>query len=634
MTMTAVNRAHVAHILGFPRIGAQRELQFAVQAFCRGDACESSLLATAAALRTRHWQMQADAGMDFVCVGDFAWYDHVLSTLALLGALPARFGVAPEALDLRSYFRMAQGDDVHAAMEPRPWFDTAYQYLVPEWTPELRFDGGVDWLFDELSQAQRQGHRAKVVLLGPLSLLYLGKLGGGLNHALDLLPQAVAGYARLLTRLRTRDVALVQIDEPILALPLQPQWRAAFAEAYAELVTVAPDLLLTTYFGAVDEHLELLRALPVAGVHIDGVSAPKQLQIFAEQWPQDKVLSVGIVDGRNIWRCDLDAALAQLQALQSRLGKRLWLSASCSLLHVPVDLDNEPKLDRELKSWLAFARQKLGEIALLKQALQGNKQDVAEQFDAARNALARRRSSPRVRNALVQQRLQQSAADANGCTTLPVLSRTYAQHLSENVQLRQVRMAYQCGEIGHLDYLEAMREGIRAAVLSQEALALGELIHDPAAGQDSAQYFAEQLWGYGFTANGWVQRDGSSSDKPPFIYADIYRAEAISVGWLQFAQSLSQKPLRGLLPGPLRLLQCAFVRDDQPRAMTALQIALALRDEVMDLEKIGIGVIQQDEPDLMLFGAAQNGIDGAGLCDDLLQVLIEQGGASLEGMPA
>jgi len=616
MTMAAASGAHIAHILGFPRIGAQRELQCAVQAFCNDDARESTLQATAAALRLRHWQAQADGGMDFVCVGDFAWYDHVLSTLALLGALPARFGFDPQTLDLRGYFSMAHGDDVHAAMALRPWFDTAYHYLVPEWTPGLRFDGGVDWLFDELSQAQQQGHRAKVVLLGPLSLLYLGKLGAGLNHALDLLPQALAGYRRLLARLREQDVELVQIDEPILALPLPPQWRVAFGGVYAGLAEVAPELLLTTYFDAVDEHLELLCSLPVAAVHIDGVSAPAQLQVFAEHWPQDRVLSVGIVDGRNIWRCDLDAALAQLQALQVKLGKRLWLASSCSLLHVPVDLDNEHKLDRELKSWMAFAVQKLDEIALLKQALQGDTagvgDTVASKFAAARSALAARRNSPRVRNALVQKRLQRlSAADASRCSALsarrgaqqarwqlPVAPRTSTEVWPHNAQFRHASAAYQRGEIGHLDYLQTLRDGIRATVASQESQGLDVLIYDPTAGKERARFFAEQLWGYGFTANGWVQRDGDSCDKPPFIYADIYRPEAISVGWARFAQSLTQKPLKGLLPGPLSLLQWAFVRDDQPRASTALQIALALRDEVADLEQAGIGMIQMDEPAL------------------------------------
>ncbi|WP_051516536.1 5-methyltetrahydropteroyltriglutamate--homocysteine S-methyltransferase [Herbaspirillum sp. RV1423] len=606
-----------AHVLGFPRIGAQRELKFAMESFWKGQTDEAALRATGRQLRARHWQAQAAAGMDYLTVGDFAWYDQVLGTLALLGALPARFGLDAGKLDLAGYYTMARGNKEHFAMEMTKWFDTNYHYLVPEWTPELSFDGGVDWLFDEIAEAQSQtqSHQVKVVLLGPLSLLYLGKVKSGPQHKsdlhkLDLLPKVVAGYQKLLARLRDQGVALVQIDEPILALELGKEWLDAFPPVYTTLVSAAPPLLLTTYFDTVSEHADLLRSLPVAGVHLDGVRGASQLQGFADTWPQDKVLSVGIVDGRNIWRCDLDAALAMLQPLHDKLGGRLWVASSCSLLHVPVDLADESKLDVEIKGWLAFAMQKLEEIVVLKHALGGNADAVAGRFAAARAALGSRRSSPRIHNALVQKRLKAvTEADAERTSgfpariavqqqrwNLPAFPTTTIGSFPQTPQIRQVRAAYKRGEIGHLDYMNKMRDEIRLVVEKQEELGLDVLVHGEPERNDMVEYFGEQLWGYAFTANGWVQSYGSRCVKPPFIYGDVYRPEAMTVGWSRFAQSLTQKPMKGMLTGPVTMLQWSFVRDDQPRSTTALQIALALRDEVCDLEKSGIGMIQIDEP--------------------------------------
>jgi 5-methyltetrahydropteroyltriglutamate--homocysteine methyltransferase len=601
--------AGLAHVLGFPRIGAQRELPLAMEAFWRGDMDEAALRSTAQQLRAQHWQAQAAAGLDLVCVGDFAWYDHVLGTLALLGAWPRRFQVPAQALGLQDYYLMARGNAQHAAMQSATWFDTSYHYLVPEWQPDTAFEHGVDWLFEELAEAQAQGYRAKVVLLGPLSLLYLGQTGAGLAQALALLPRALAAYRRVLARLREQGVELVQIEEPILALELATPWLQAFATAYRELAEAAPPLLLTTCFGSVSEHVGWLRNLPVAGVHVDGVRDAAQLQEFAAQWPHDKVLSVGIVDGRNIWRCDLDAALALLLPLQEQLGERLWLGTSCSLLHVPVDLASEPALDAELKSWLAFARQKLDEVVLLKQALSGQQEAVAGQFAAARAALAQRRQSPRIRNAVVQQRMQRVAPEERrrpallerqahrDCSSAP----TTISALPQTPQLHAVRAAYQQGTIGHLDYLLKMRDEIRHLVQQQEQMGLEVVMHGEPERHDRVEYFAQQLWGYGVTTNGWVQSLGALCVKPPFIYGDIYRPEPMTVGWSQFAQSLTARPVKGRLTGPLTMLQWSFVRDDQPRASTALQLALAVHEEASDLEKAGIGMIQIDEP---AFGAA------------------------------
>jgi 5-methyltetrahydropteroyltriglutamate--homocysteine methyltransferase len=599
-----------AHILGFPRIGANRELKFALESFWRGETDEATLHDTGRALRARHWSLQAQAGIDWVTVGDFAWYDHVLNTLALLGAIPARFKFDPQRLSMADYFTLARGSGEHFAMEMTKWFDTNYHYLVPEWTPEVSFDGGLDWLFDEVAEALTDGHRAKVTLLGPLTLLYLGKIKSGLGHKLDLLPRVVTGYQNVLQRLQAAGVEWVQIDEPILALELDAAWRDAFMPTYAALAKTAPPLLLATYFDEVQEHASLLRELPVAGIHLDLVRGAGQLGHFLKDWPQQRVLSAGIVDGRNIWRADLDGALAELLPAQRSLGDRLWVAPSCSLLHVPVDLEHETKLDDELKSWLAFATQKLDEIAVLKRALNAGVTAVEPQFSAARTAIAARKASTRIHNPLVQKRLEKvSDADAQRAAdfstrivrqqakwNLPAFPTTTIGSFPQTAEIRQARAAYKRADIGHLDYLNRMRDEIRLAVRRQEELGLDVLVHGEPERNDMVEYFGEQLWGYGFTANGWVQSYGSRCVKPPFIYGDVYRPEPMTVGWSQFAQSLTDKPMKGMLTGPVTMLQWSFVRDDQPRATTALQIALALRDEVCDLEKAGIGMIQIDEP--------------------------------------
>ncbi|HWT71703.1 MAG TPA: 5-methyltetrahydropteroyltriglutamate--homocysteine S-methyltransferase [Oxalicibacterium sp.] len=599
-----------AHILGFPRIGAQRELKFAVESFWRGERMPADLQQTGKTLRQRHWAVQAQAGLDFVSVGDFAWYDQVLNTLALLGALPTRFRFDPSRLSLNEYFTLARGNAEHFAMEMTKWFDTNYHYLVPEWTADVRFDGGVDWLFEENAEARALGHQTKVTLVGPLTLLYLGKIKSGINDKLELLPRAIAGYQRVLARLREAGVQWVQIDEPILALELDQSWIDAYAPTYASLTQGAPSLLLATYFDQVRKHSALLRSLPVAGVHLDLVRGAGQLDDFIAGWPSDRVLSAGVVDGRNIWRADLELALAALQPLQKVLGDRLWVSSSCSLMHVPVDLAHEDKLDAELKSWLAFAAQKVNEIAALKRALNGEKSAVAQQFAAAAVAIAARQTSPRIHNPLVQKRLRNLSAIPATRTTpfserivkqqakyrLPAFPTTTIGSFPQTQDIRQARAQHKRGEIGHLDYLNRMREEIRHVVKKQEELGLDVLVHGEAERNDMVEYFGEQLWGYGFTANGWVQSYGSRCVKPPFIYGDVYRPEAMTVGWSEFAQSLTDKPMKGMLTGPVTMLQWSFVRDDQPRDTTAMQIALALRDEVLDLEKAGIGMIQIDEP--------------------------------------
>ncbi|GGX22358.1 5-methyltetrahydropteroyltriglutamate--homocysteine S-methyltransferase [Undibacterium macrobrachii] len=604
----------IAHILGFPRIGAQRELKFAQEAFWRGEINEATLRDVGSDLRARHWALQQEAGLDFVTVGDFAWYDQVLSTLSLFGALPIRYGFDGQHTSLENYFTAARGNAQHVAMEMTKWFDTNYHYLVPEWTADTEFQlQKNNALLEEVRQAQQLGHRVKVSLLGPLSLLYLGKVKSGLNSSLDLLHKILPAYQNLLSALQEIGVEWVQIDEPILVVDLSPEWLRAFQPSYQLLSAKAPKLLLTTYFDAVAEHADLLHRLPVDGVHIDVVRAPQQLDALLKDWPQGRVLSLGVIDGRNIWRADLSTLLQRYLPVHAQLqAKRapLWLAASCSLLHVPVDLDVENKLDPELRSWLAFAVQKLTEIVSLKHALDGRLETVQAQFTLADAALQSRRVSKRIHIDAVQKRLTQvQHSDAERKSPfaqriiaqqqrfdLPLFPTTTIGSFPQTTTIRQARAAYKRGGLKHLEYLEAMRAEIAHVVAAQEKIGLDVLVHGEAERNDMVEYFGEQLWGYGFTQFGWVQSYGSRCVKPPFIYGDVCRPEAMTVTWSAYAQSLTQKPMKGMLTGPITMLQWSFVRDDQPRSTTALQIALALRDEVADLEKAGIGMIQIDEP--------------------------------------
>ncbi len=601
------------HTLGYPRIGAQRELKFALESFWKGATTEADLRATGRTLRERHWNAQREAGLDLVTVGDFAWYDQVLQTAALLGALPTRYGFDPARLTLAQSFVLARGNADHAAMEMTKWFDTNYHYLVPELTPDLQdrqWGPGTEWLFDEVREAQAAGHRVKVVLLGPVTFLHLAKARGGLADKLSLLPQLLQAYAAVLQRLATLGVEWVQIDEPALVLDLPKAWAEAFGPAYATLAAAdGPRLLLATYFEAASHHAALIKSLPVAGVHLDLVRAPQQLEAFAP-WPADKILSAGVVDGRNIWRTDLEHTLARIVPLAQSLGERLWLAPSCSLLHVPVDLAAETRLDDELKGWLAFARQKLDELALIKRALVEGRAAAQDALADNAAAIASRAASRRVHNERVKKRgAAIRAQDAERAApyparaeaqqarlNLPLLPTTTIGSFPQTPEIRQARAQYKRGELQALAYLERMRAEIADVVRRQEALGLDMLVHGEAERNDMVEYFGELLWGYAFTANGWVQSYGSRCVKPPVIYGDVYRPEPMTVEWSKYAQSLTSKPMKGMLTGPVTMLQWSFVRDDQPREQTALQIALALRDEVRDLEAAGIAAIQIDEP--------------------------------------
>ncbi|CAG2135726.1 5-methyltetrahydropteroyltriglutamate--homocysteine S-methyltransferase [Cupriavidus plantarum] len=608
----------LTHTLGFPRIGARRELKFALESFWHGDMdapAEATLRATGAALRQRHWRLQSDRGLGHVAVGDFALYDHVLNTTVLLGALPRRFGFDAAQLTLAQSFELARGNAAQPAMEMTKWFDTNYHYLVPELDAESTFNGGPTWLLDEVDEARGHGHAVRPTLIGPVTYLWLAKSHSPGFDRLSLLPRVVAAYARILTQLAERGIDWVQIDEPALCTALDTRWLDAYDIAYEGLGRLGVKLLLTTYFGNAAPDLAQaarIASLPVHGIHLDLVRAPEQLEAWMRVLPAHTVLSAGVVDGRNIWRADLRAVLARLQPLHAALGDRLWLAPSCSLLHVPVSLEAERRLDPELRSWLAFATEKLDELRVLSIALTKGEAAVVAELAASDAARASRAASRRVVNASVRKRLAAITPDMTARTSpfetrnavqraalkLPPLPTTTIGSFPQTPAIRQARAAHKRGELGALAYLERMRAEITLAVRKQEALGLDVLVHGEAERNDMVEFFGEQLCGYAFTENGWVQSYGSRCVKPPVLYGDVYRPEPMTVDTTRFAQSLTDRPMKGMLTGPVTMLQWSFVRDDQPRATTARQLALAIRDEVADLEAAGIRVIQIDEPAL------------------------------------
>ncbi len=608
------------HVLGYPRIGAQRELKFALESYWQGRSDVATLQSTAAHLRTIHWEAQREAGLGFATVGDFALYDHMLDTAALLGALPERFGFGPKALDLAQYFALARGNAAQPAMEMTKWFDTNYHYLVPELDARTRFDGGVDWLFDSVREAREAGHTPKPVLVGPLTFLWLSKSHQPDFDRLSLVPALSKAYARILARLADLGVEWVQLDEPALTLDLDTPWRDALPALYAALPAVRstpagalrPKLLLATYFESISFAPATLASLPVDGVHLDLVRAPQQLASWRDVLPPHWVLSAGVIDGRNVWRSDLAAVLTTLRPLHAVLGERLWIAPSCSLLHVPVSLRGEDggRLNPEVRPWLAYAREKLDELRVLSTALDRGEDTVREALQANADALQSRRTCPRITLPQVRRRTA-ALTDADARRAAPYSVRIAAQHarlhlpamptttigsFPQTGEIRAARAAWRRGELRPTDYLQQMRAEIAAVIRKQEDIGLDVLVHGEAERNDMVEFFGEQLWGYTFSSNGWVQSYGSRCVKPPILWGDVWRPEPMTVDTARYAQSLTAKPVKGMLTGPITLLQWSFVRDDLPRSEVALQLALAVRDEVDDLQNAGIAIIQIDEP--------------------------------------
>ena len=606
----------IVHNLGFPRIGAKRELKFALESYWKGESSRDALKGFGAELRKRHWDNQA--GLDLVPVGDFSFYDQVLDMSFTLGNLPERVrDFQGDTLD--NYFRVARGRSAQtaehhsscggvAAGEMTKWFDTNYHYIVPEFTAGTAFKLDASRLLEQLAEAKQQGVKVKPVIVGPVTYLALGKAKDDSNK-LALLEPLVSVYAQLLDTLAEQGVEWVQIDEPVLVTELDTDWQHAFNFAYHQMKGCRVKLLVATYFGQLQENQYLAANLPVAGLHIDAINGQDDIRPLLNLLSPHKVVSLGVINGRNIWKTDLTAVLDWLEPLAERLGDRLWIAPSCSLLHVPVDLHSEQKLDPDVKSWLAFALQKLEELQVLAQALRGGRDSVKEALAANQAALAARRASPRVNNPAVQTAIAQISAALGSRNSayatrasaqaallkLPPYPTTTIGSFPQTAEIRQARSAFKACTLDATGYKAAMQAEIARSVREQEALGLDVFVHGEAERNDMVEYFGEQLEGYAFSQFGWVQSYGSRCVKPPILFGDISRPNPMTVEWTAYAQSLTSKPMKGMLTGPVTILNWSFVRDDQPRSVSCKQLALAIREEVLDLEKAGVRVIQIDE---------------------------------------
>jgi len=613
----------IAHNLGFPRIGADRELKKSLEAYWQKKISSQQLEDSCRQLRQRHWQLQANAGINLIPVGDFSRYDQVLDLSCLLGVVPPRFKnhQTGHLVNNDTYFAMARGEqrdgEAIAACEMTKWFDTNYHYLVPEIHKDQTFELSFDKLFNEIEEAKALGINAKPVLIGPITWLWLAKVKGEDFDKLQLVTPLIQAYQKILNKLKDQGIEWVQMDEPILALDLPIIWKSTLEFAYRKLSTDNLNIILATYFGDLGDNLTLACHLAVDALHISlhtspdkkTVRAKNQLHDVLKFLPANKILSLGIIDGRNIWRTDLDAALQTLNYAKEKLGERLWLAPSCSLLHVPVDLNREEKLDSELKNWLAFAVQKLDELNTLNCVLNNNEQRVEKKLALSREACLSRKNSSRIHRADIKQRVESVTEDMLSRNSefktrsnlqkqrlnLPAFPTTTIGSFPQTTEIRQARRDFKAGKIKQHEYINFIQQEISHVIKEQESLGLDVLVHGEAERNDMVEYFGEQLDGFAFTQFAWVQSYGSRCVKPPIIYGDISRPNAMTVMWSHYAQSQTEKPMKGMLTGPVTILNWSFVRDDQPRSATAEQIALALRDEVYDLEQAGIKVIQIDE---------------------------------------
>lgn len=601
----------VAHNLGFPRIGAKRELKFALESYWKGDLPRQDLLAQGERIREVNWALQA--GLDFVPVGDFSFYDQMLDMSFTLGNVPPRaFNASADTLD--SYFRIARGRSADEngpgvqAGEMTKWLDTNYHYIVPEFIASSQFTLDPTRLLEELDQAKRLNVKAKPVIIGPVTYLWAGKAKDS-SDRLELLPRLLPVYADLLARLAERGVEWVQMDEPILCTELDIDWQQAFVTAYDSLSKGKSKILLATYFGQLMENLPLAVRLPIQGLHVDTICAPDEVGPVVALLPKDKVLSLGIVNGRNIWKTDLNTVLDTLEPIHTVLQERLWVAPSCSLLHVPVDLNSEYKLDGDIKKWLAFAVQKVDEIRTLVSALNLGRGVVQEALADNQLAVNARRNSSRVHDNAVKESVAQFTSSI-GCRksayperqreqspllNLPLYPTTTIGSFPQTHEIRHARNQLRRGEIDVPTYQSAMRSEITRCVREQERLGLDVLVHGEAERSDMVEYFGEQLNGYVFSQHGWVQSYGSRCVKPPILFGDIRRPRPMTIEWITYAQSLTNKPMKGMLTGPVTMLNWSFVRDDQPRSVSCHQLALAIREEVLDLELAGVRIIQIDE---------------------------------------
>ena len=599
--------------LGFPRIGPKRELKSALEAYWSGKTDEQTLRTEAASLRARAWAMQQQHGVSILPSNDFSLYDHVLDTSAMIGAVPHGYGWERGEVSLQSYFAMARGNAMTKAMEMTKWLDTNYHFIVPEFDGEQRFELSSIKPVDEFLEAHALRYETRPVLLGPVSYLMMGKTADG-SDPLALLPKLLPVYVAVLRRLADAGARWVQMDEPALVLDLNEKIREAMTAAYRTIAAGADgiNLLVATYFGGLGNNLDLALRLPVAGLHVDLVRDPSQLAEVVAQAPRSMTLSLGVVDGRNIWRADLRAILDRIEPVVAARGAdRVLLAPSCSLLHVPVDLDPERDLDPEVKSWLAFGLQKLDELRALGTAVDRGRDAVSEELQRSDAAVTSRSRSPKVHRADVEARLaarsentkraqpfRERQAAQQAALRLPLLPSTTIGSFPQTAEVRKARAAHDRGVLGNDEYDVFLKERTRELVRWQEEIGLDVLVHGEFERNDMVQYFGEQLDGFAFNKHAWVQSYGSRCVRPPIVYGDVRRPAPMTVAWSTFAQLLTERPMKGMLTGPVTILQWSFIRNDVGRDAVCRQIAFALRDEVVDLEAAGIRIIQIDEPAL------------------------------------
>jgi len=608
----------IATNLGFPRIGAKRELKRHLEKYWKGHIGAEELRAGADEVRLTNWKTQVEAGIEQLPVGDFSLYDHVLDWALRVGAVPAAYQTPKLVSQLDRYFAMARGSQKGAdlpALEMTKWFNTNYHYIVPEWSEDQAFELNADEFLAEITAAQAIAKEVRPVVLGPVSLLLLGKLKGSDASPLVLLDKLLPVYEQLLAKLNEAGIAWVQWDEPVLALDLDDVTQSALKRSLKVLAPARGEskLVLTSYFESLRENLPLAFSLPVDAVNLDLVVGPEQLSEALQHVRPEQSLSLGLVNGRNVWKTDLAAALEMATYASTVIGKeRLLIGPSCSLLHSPVDLTLETGIDDEVKSWLAFARQKLDEIAILTRAINEGSESVARQLQENAEAIEARRTSLRTHNPQVRERhqaispesLKRQAAYETRKTQqqdrlkLPLLPTTTIGSFPQTSEVRQARAAFRRGDLTTEAYQSFLQVETRKCIARQETLGIDVLVHGEFERNDMVEYFGEQLAGFVVSQNGWVQSYGSRCVKPPIIFGDVHRPQAMTLAMAQYAQSLTTRPVKGMLTGPVTILSWSFVRDDQPRHETCEQIALAIRDEAADLEAAGISVIQIDEPAL------------------------------------
>jgi len=607
--------------LGFPRMGVHRELKKALEAHWAGKLEEPGLLEVGRVLKLNHWVLQQHLGVQHIPSNDFSFYDHVLDATAMVGAVPERYKCLGPQVDLTTYFSMARGTARKfcqadaPAMEMTKWFDTNYHYIVPEFISKQTFSLGSLKPVRDFLEAKAVGVHTRPVLLGPVSFLLLGKAKETAFDPLTLLERILPVYEEVLRQLAKAGAEWIQLDEPMLALDTREQAGNAFSSAYQQLANVSSDLqiLVATYFEGLGANLPIAVRLPVAALHLDLVRAPEQLSEAFKLMPSNLHLSLGVIDGRNVWKTDLDRALHLVERAAEAIGTdRIFLAPSCSLLHTPEDLDFEKHVDNELRDWLAFSKQKLEELVALERAVLGGQDAVRDILESNRLTMEKRRTSSRIHdpsvkvrvNSVGEQMIRRASAYPQRrklqeqSLRLPLFPTTTIGSFPQTKDVRAARAEYKAGNRDEASYESFLKTETQKAVQFQEEVGLDVLVHGEFERNDMVEYFGEQLAGFAVTENGWVQSYGSRCVKPPIIYGDVYRKQPMTIEWSKFAQSLTSKPMKGMLTGPVTILQWSFVRDDQPRSETCRQIALAIRDEVTDLQAAGIRVIQIDEPAL------------------------------------